>query len=66
MRIEMDEKNKTVCIWLSSDEKKRCENALKEYYARMHSQGVKVCVFISGEGDLLSLTQDLLRHNRFI
>ena len=26
----------------------------------------KTCVFISGKGDLLTLTQDLLRHNRNI
>ena len=63
MIIEMDKQNKLVCIWLTWNERNRLEEKLRAYYAQLSSMGVKACVFISGEEDLLTLTQELLRHN---
>ena len=59
----MDKQNRLVCVWLNWDEKNDLEKELKDYYAQLRSMGIKACVFISGKGDFLTLTQELLRHN---
>ena len=63
MIIEMDKQNNLVCIWLTWNERNCLKEKLKVYFAQLRSMGIKACVFISGKGDLLTLTQDLLKHN---
>lgn len=66
--LEVDERQKTAYYWLSKEEKTNTafRASLEPQYDVWHKKGYKVCVFLSGEGDLLEMTKDLLRHNKEI
>lgn len=66
IELEIDEKQKIAYYWLTKEEKANTSfrESLKPQYDEWHKKGYKVCVFLSGEGDLLEMTKDLLIHNK--
>lgn len=65
MEISINDKSKYVSIWLT-----RAESAdaalredLKPLFEQYRQQKYRVVLLESGSGDLVSLTQGLLRHN---
>ena len=63
MTMEVCETTRIVYYWLSSDERDS-SSTLNEDYRRWKSKGYKVCTFVSGDGNLVDLTKDLLVHNK--
>jgi len=63
MMLEVCEKNRIAYYWMTSEEKEQ-EEQLKEDYRRWNEQGYKVCTFVSGNGNLVDLTKELLLHNK--
>ena len=68
MTLEVCEKNRIVYYWLSREEKDNVDiqNVLKNEYGEWRSKGYKVCTFVSGSGNLVDLTKELLIHNKLI
>ena len=66
MRIERDEKNKIIAVWLSRKEKEdeQLRRKLREKYAEWHRQKYMVAEYLSGERDVVESTSALLLHNR--
>ena len=66
MYMEISEKQKTVYYWLSKEEKEdsklRC--CLRSRYNEWEQMGYSVCVFLSGESNLVETTKDLLVHTK--
>ncbi|MCD7764180.1 MAG: hypothetical protein LUI14_13540 [Lachnospiraceae bacterium] len=66
MYMEISEKQKTVYYWLSKEEKEdselRC--CLRSQYYEWEQKGYSVCVFLSGNSNLVETTKDLLVHNK--
>ena len=65
MTMEVCETTRIVYYWLSRDERDGI-STLNEDYRRWKSKGYKVCTFVSGDGNLVDLTKDLLVHNKEI
>lgn len=65
MRLAANNKTKFSTVWLSNadqrNEKKQQE--LKEYIAECKNNGIFVCVYESGNGNLLENTKELLAYN---
>ena len=65
MRLAANNKTKFTTVWLSNadqrNEKKQQE--LKEYIAECKNNGIFVCVYESGNGNLLENTKELLAYN---
>lgn len=68
MTLEVCEKNRIAYYWLSREEKDNVDiqNELKNKYGEWRSKGYKVCTFVSGSGNLVDLTKELLIHNKLI
>ena len=68
MEMEISEKDRIVYYWLTNEEKEdtKLRESLKPQYDEWSKKGYKVCVFLSGKGDLLELTKDLLVHNKHV
>ncbi|MCD8108507.1 MAG: hypothetical protein LUE14_00155 [Clostridiales bacterium] len=66
MFMEISEKQKTVYYWLSTKEKENSELrcCLRSKYKEWEQKGYSVCVFFSGESNLVEATKDLLIHNK--
>ena len=64
MTLEVCEKNRIAYYWLSREEKDNVDiqNGLKNEYGEWRSKGYKVCTFVSGSGNLVDLTKELLIH----
>lgn len=65
MILEVSEKDKIAYYWLSKEEKedKELRDSLNPAYKDWKEKGYKVCVFLSGKGDIVELTKELLIHN---
>lgn len=63
MRIEVDDAEKIVEIWLSNSAQQAQTLDLKPFYKEYKSKGYLVAVYKSGKGDLLEQTKDLVCHN---
>ena len=66
MILEVCDKNKIAYYWLSREERedKALRESLKPDYRHWKAKGYKVCVFLSGKGDIVELTKELLIHNK--
>lgn len=66
MILEICEQQKIAYYWLSQEEKenKTFRESLKTDYRKWKDKGYKVCVFLSGNGDIVELTKELLVHNK--
>lgn len=68
MEMEVSEKDRIVYYWLTNEEKEDIEfrQSLKPQYGEWSRKGYKVCVFLSGKGNLVELTKELLVHNKHV
>ncbi|MBQ7295228.1 MAG: hypothetical protein IJW86_03420 [Clostridia bacterium] len=68
MEMEVSEKDRIVYYWLTNEEKEDAEfrQSLKPQYGEWSRKGYKVCVFLSGKGNLVELTKELLVHNKHV
>lgn len=66
MILEISEKDKIAYYWLSREEKNNADlrESLKPEYRKWKQMGYRVCVFLSGDGDLVENTKELLIHNK--
>ncbi len=66
MMVDVCENPNIVYYWLTQAEKKNedLQKTLTAQRKDWKNKGYKVCTFISGEGNLVDLTKDLLVHNR--
>lgn len=64
----MDENKKIVLYYLSREERdnEAFRESLKPSYREWKDKGYKTCVFLSGDGDLVELTKELLIHNKMV
>jgi len=58
--------NRIAYYWLSKEERDNQElrESLQPEYKEWKNKGYKVCVFLSGDGDLVKSTKELLIHNK--
>ena len=62
MLIRVNDSDKNTEIWLTnSDQQQQID--LKPLYKEYKSKGYLVAVYMSGKGDLLEYTKDLVCHN---
>lgn len=64
MLVEVCKNPDIVYFWITQEEKENSKNSLSEQRDEWISKGFKVCTFISGKGNLVGLTKDLLLHNK--
>ena len=66
MILEVCEQNKIAYYWLSREEREdtAVRESLRPHYRDWKAKGYKVCVFLSGTGDLVENTKELLIHNK--
>lgn len=66
MLCDIMEKQKIICLYLSREERDdlKLREDLKPYYKNWKNAGYKVAVLLSGDGDLVQGTIELLRHNK--
>lgn len=66
MILDICERDKIAYYWLSKEEKtdNGFRESLKPEYREWKNKGYKVCVFLSGTGDLVENTKELLIHNK--
>lgn len=66
MILDVCEENRIAYYWLSREERDNQElrKSLNPEYKAWKEKGYKVCVFLSGEGNLVELTKELLIHNK--
>ena len=65
MTLEICEKTRIAYYWLTREEDDNgTKEMLKPAFMKWKSEGYKVCVFISGTGNLVDLTKELLIHNK--
>lgn len=66
MKIEVLDKEKMVCVWLShaDQENPAIQEQLKPMYQEYRQKKYFVAVFYSGNEDLEQLTGDLIKYNR--
>lgn len=66
MKVEVNDKFKFACVWLTKEEKNNekikinLDALIQEYKEKKY----KFVIFESGEKDLLELTKSLLSHNK--
>ena len=65
MRCSVDEKKKLAIVYCSHADQKseEAQKRLKEFIAECRARKIYVCVFESGDGDLLENTKELLAYN---
>lgn len=61
---EVCENPNIVYYWLTEEEKNNKKSKLETEYKNWKNKGYNVCSFISGKGNLVDLTKELLVHNR--
>ena len=63
---EVCEEKKIAYYWLSKEEKEnsKLRQSLKPEYGEWKKKGYKVCVFLSGNENIVELTKELLIHNK--
>ena len=68
MEINVHDEKKYVSIWLTRSESRddALRESLKPIFAQYKAKAYKVVVFESGNGDLTTLTQNLLSHNHLL
>lgn len=68
MEINVDEKARTLEVWLTTSEKAEKDTIaiLRPLYSTYNHRNYKITVFLSGGGDLLDNTRDLLAYNRLV
>ena len=68
MKIEVLDKEKMVCVWLShaDQENPAIQERLKPLYREYRQKKYFVSVFYSGKDDLEEMTRELLLYNRKI
>lgn len=64
MTLEICEKTRIAYYWLTREEDETTKELLKPQFKDWKNKGYKVCVFISGTGNLVDLTKELLIHNK--
>lgn len=64
MTLEICEKTRIAYYWLTREEDETTKELLKPEFKDWKNKGYKVCVFISGTGNLVDLTKELLIHNK--
>lgn len=66
MILEVCENNRIAYFWLTCEEKadEGLQNELQFKYTEWKQKGYKVCTFVSGGGNLVDLTKELLIHNK--
>ena len=66
MQKDVYAEKKLICVWLSHQDQDdpAVQEKLKGLYAECKSQGFRVCVFFSGDGELPELTLSLLQYNK--
>lgn len=66
MTLEVCENNRIAYFWLTCEEKadEELQNILQDIYKEWKQKGYKVCTFVSGGGNLVDLTKELLVHNK--
>ena len=65
MRYSINEKKKLATVYCShaDQESEKHRHMLKDFIAECRSKKIYVCVFNSGDGDLLENTKELLAYN---
>lgn len=65
MRYSIDENKKLATVYCShaDQESEKQQQTLKEFIAACRARKIFVCVFNSGDGDLLENTKELLAYN---
>ena len=65
MRCSVDEKKKLAIVYCSHADQKseEAQRKLKEFIAKCRERKIYVCVFESGDGNLLENTKELLSYN---
>ena len=68
MTFEISEKDRIAYYWLTREDREnsQLQEALNAEYKDWKSKGYKVCTFVSGSGNLVELTKELLIHNKLI
>lgn len=68
MEMNVYDNKKYVSIWLTRSESRddALRESLKPIYQKYKAMDYKVVVFESGNGDLPTLTQNLLSHNHLL
>ncbi len=66
MISEVCENQRIAYYWLSREEKDddNMQKELNQKYKEWKNKGYKVCTFVSGSGNLVDLTKELLIHNK--
>lgn len=66
MELNVCEKERIVYYWMSKSEKNNNElkESLKPDFKKWKESGYRVCVFLSGNGDITANTKELLVHNK--
>lgn len=68
MEMNVYDEKKYVSIWLTRSESRddALRESLKTIFVQYKAKDYKVVVFESGNGDLTTLTQNLLSHNHLL
>ena len=61
--IRVNDTDRITEVWLSNADQQEQELDLKPLYKEYKSKGYLVAVYMSGKGDLLEYTKDLVCHN---
>ena len=66
MILDVCTEDRIAYYWLSKEERDNQElrASLQPEYREWKNKGYKVCVFLSGDGDLVENTKELLIHNK--
>lgn len=63
MLIRVNDTDRITEVWLSNADQQEQKADLKPLYKEYKSKGYLVAVYMSGKGDLLEYTKDLVCHN---
>lgn len=68
MHIDVIDNRHMVIVWLAAHEDQDADlrKRLGHIIADFSAKGYRVCIMISGDGNLFSNTLALLKHNRFV
>lgn len=66
MKVEVNERFKFACVWLTNEEKEdqQIRESLKPLMAEYKKRKYKFVIYESGDRDLLEQTKGLLSHNK--
>ena len=68
MKVEVNNRFKFACVWLTNEEKenKQIRESLLPLMAEYKMKKYKFVIFESGSRDLLEQTKGLLSHNKYL